>query len=104
MLCSKVMGGKTAFHIICHYGHIELAELFLQKSNEFKIDLNAKDDYCERTAFHEACANGHLELAEMLVDKSVEFSIDLNKKDEYGRTAFHLAICNSHHKTGKSKF
>ena len=88
---------KTAWHLACFYGKTEAAQLIIQYSKDFGIELNAKDDD-GRTAFHWACSYGHSKIAEMLIQKSAEFNINLNDKDAHGRTAFHLACQN-----GRSK-
>ena len=85
--------GKTPFHLACQEGHLQIAHIMVQKSFEFNIDLNAKEED-GWIAFHAACGNGNLTIVNMLVQKSVEFHIDLNSKDRYGWTAFHTACGN----------
>ena len=65
--------------------------MLMQKSAEFGINLNAKDNISGRTAFHLACAFGKTEIARMIVQKSTELNIELNNKNRYGWTAFQLA-------------
>ena len=71
-------------------GYSNIAEFLIEKSTDFKIDLNIQDE-SGRTGFHYACMENHLKLAEMLIQKSVEFKIDLNVQDSDGNTPYHLA-------------
>ena len=73
--------GFTSFHMACMNGDLKTAQMFVQKSVEFKFDLNTKSagGY---TAFQLACINGHSEIAEMLKMKSEEFNIDLELSEE----------------------
>ena len=80
--------GKTAFHLACCNGLLQVADIIIQKSPEFDIDLNAKDRW-EQTAFIWAAKKGQSRIAQMLTEKSVEFKIDLLAKDSWGRTGFH---------------
>ncbi len=41
---------KTALHYACMYGHLEIVEMFMQKSAMLNIELNAKDRADGRTA------------------------------------------------------
>ena len=70
--------GKTPFHLACQFGHFKIAEIIVQKSAEFNLDLNSKDDD-GTTAFHWACINGHsmgnFTIAKMIVQKSAELVI-----------------------------
>ena len=36
----KNQTGKSPFHLACQYGRVNVAELIIEKSTEFKIDLN----------------------------------------------------------------
>ena len=87
--CSK------AFQSSCKNGHTKIAKFLMKKSIEFKIDLNARDNF-GNTAFHKACKNDHSKIAEMFIQKSAEFNIELNTKDQYGKTAFQYACQNGH--------
>ena len=42
---TKAHKGWTAWHLACRNGQTETAQLIIQSSKEFGIDLNAKDDY-----------------------------------------------------------
>ena len=68
----------TAFHVTYKNGHLEIAELLMQKSTELNIKLNAKDK-CEWTAFHLAYKNGRLGIIELLIQKCEEFNIEISK-------------------------
>ena len=50
--------------------------MLLQKSTEFSIDLNIKDE-AGCTAFHHVCSNGLVEIAEVLLQNSAQYNIDL---------------------------
>ena len=69
--------GQTAFHLACntfdHSHHFkskkallerrfEIAEMLVDKSAEFNIDLNVKDEDGGWTGFQLACRSGHLEI------------------------------------------
>ena len=62
--------------------------MFVQKSVEFKINLNAKNENGD-TGFHFACYNDDSKIVEMLVQKSAEFNIDLNTINEDGKAGFY---------------
>ena len=64
--------------------------MILQKSAEFKIHLNVKDDF-GRTAFHRASQYGTLKTVGIMIDNSVLFGLDLTLKDNNGKTGFQLA-------------
>ena len=53
--------------------------MLIQKSAEFNIDLNAKDED-GMTAFHLACTRGRKNIVEMIIDNAESFKIDLTKK------------------------
>merc|ERR1712062_274497 len=91
--------GMIVWHLACAFGKTEIAQLIIQSSTEFGIDLNAKDNI-ERTSFHAACNNGQTETAEIIIKSSKDFGIDLNAKDDfYGSTALHLASLHSNKET-----
>ena len=62
-------------------GDLKTAQMFVQKSVEFKFDLNTKNSG-GYTTFQLAWINGHVEIAEMLKMKSEEFNIDLELPEE----------------------
>ena len=84
MICvnrkNKCIGSFPPFHIACLEGHFKIAKLFLQKSADFDIDLNAKDND-GWTPLHTSCRHCLIKTAKMLVEKSAKFNIDLNTKD-----------------------
>ena len=51
--------GKTPFHLVCQYGHFDIAKMLIQKFIELKLEVNFKDNEFGRTAFHYVCSNGH---------------------------------------------
>ena len=74
-------GFETPFLIACRKGHMNIALIILEKSDELKIELNTQDNYGS-TAFHTACWNGNSEIAEMIMKYSPQLKIDLNSKDK----------------------
>merc|ERR1712004_506667 len=87
------IGGWTAWHLACYNDQTETAQLLINSSKDFGIDLNAKDED-GITAWHLACFNGRTETAQLIIQSSKDFGINLNAKDNIGNTAFHWA-CNS---------
>ena len=79
-----------AFHYACCHGQPEIAELIMNKSSEFKIDLNNTDNW-GRTGFHWACWSGEINIVEMIIDQSEALKIDLIIKDNEGKTGLQLA-------------
>ena len=67
----------SAFHLACENGHSKTVEIFMQKSTELKIDLNAKESVDGKTAFQLACEDGHTNVVKMIIQKSDEVDIDL---------------------------
>ena len=92
--------GSQFFHLTCQNGHLELAEMLIQKSVEFKIDLNAKD-FGGFTAFENACLSGHTKIVEMLLEKSDEFNIVFKPNNNFKQTAFHLACLKGNTETAE---
>ena len=82
---------KTAFHIACQNGHFSIAELLVEKSSEFKIDLNSKEKYYGATAFHLACVNFNKRIIDMMVESVDSFNINLKIKDKNGMDGFTAA-------------
>ena len=66
---------------------MKIVKLMLQKSTEFNINLNAKDNF-NQTPFHLACKNNQLEVVKFFIQRSAEWNIDLNAVDNNGYTAF----------------
>ena len=97
----KNVNGTKVFQLACEKGHTKMAEILIQNSVKFNIDLNVKYGYFEKTAFQTACHYGCSEVVEIIVKKSTEFNIDLNSKDKEGMTGFHLACRNDYSKIAK---
>ena len=85
------------FQLACRRGHSKVAQVLVQNSTEFKIDINAKV-WPGFTAFDHVCMRGYTKIAQWMIEKSVELNIDLNSKDKEGCTRFHLACGNGHTK------
>ena len=45
-------GGNASFLLACQKGHFKMAKMLIQKSDEFKIDVNAKNEYGETHFFY----------------------------------------------------
>ena len=69
---------------------VQIAELLIQKSTKFNIDLNAKDED-GMTAFHSACFWGEKAVVEVLMKNSEIYKIDLISTNRDGRTGFQCA-------------
>ena len=83
--------GRTPWiSLACGRGKTESAQLIIQKSKTFGIDLNAQDNY-GNTAWHYACRDGSTDIAKLIIQSSKDFAIDLNAKDKIGNSALHLA-------------
>ena len=76
------------FQFACKKGHIKMAKVLVQKSVDFKIDLNVDDEY-GKTPFHYICELGHINIAEIFVQKSTALNIKLNLIEKDGKTPFH---------------
>ena len=83
---TKVGRGRTAFLVACQYGQTEIAQLFIQSSKEFGIDLNTKNN-SGRTALHVACFHGKTKTVQMILKNWKEFGIDIKAQDTDGKTA-----------------
>merc|ERR1712029_1124764 len=81
--------GFTAWHLPCINGQTETAQLIIQNSKEFGIDLNTKNNRGE-TALHWACINGQTETAQFIIEHSKEFGIDIKAQNNQGKTALDL--------------
>ena len=68
----KNVNGTKVFQLACEKGHTRMAEILIQNSLKFNIDLNVKYGYFEKTAFLTACHYGCSEVVEMIVKKSTE--------------------------------
>ena len=88
--------GETPFHIVCDLGYFEIAEIIIEKSIDFHLNLN-KQDNCDRTPFQNACSKGYKKIVDMLLKKSSEFNFKLGCKNALGLTAFHFACLMDHY-------
>ena len=82
----KDKSGYSAFHWACAKDHSKIAEILIQKSVEFNIDLNAFKSTSGSTAFHLACMFHKKSIVEMMLD-NVE-SINFTVKCDIGITGF----------------
>ena len=83
---TKVRGGRTAWHLACYNGQTETAQLIMQNSKEFGIDLNAKSNN-GYTAWHEASIRGETETVQMILKNWKEFGIDIKAQNNNGEIA-----------------
>ena len=86
--------GRTAFMHACTHGGKETAQMIIENSKEFGINLNARSDIDDGlyTAWHFACCNGQTETVQLIIQNSKEFCIDLNAVSYYQGTAWHCVI------------
>jgi len=89
---SKASDGQTPLHWASKSGHLETAQLLLEKG----ADVNAIDRTI-RTPLHWASQNGHLETAQLLLEKGA----NVNTADKAGLTPLHLASQNGHVKVAQ---
>ena len=65
---AKMKMARLLFHNVCQYGHPKIVEMLIQKSTEFNIDLNTKDEEDGMTGFQIAnCKYGNSKVAETLI-------------------------------------
>ena len=55
---------RTAFHLACSEGHLEVAQMLMRIPES---DLNARDVCGHNTAFHFACMRGRLDIVKMFI-------------------------------------
>ena len=79
-------GVDETHHRACQEGHTEVAKLFLEKADEFKLDLNVADYELEWTPFHFACHEGRRSIVDMILEKSEDVKIFVNLYDKLART------------------
>ena len=83
-------GSHTIFDGACFNGNPDLVKIFMDNSDKWSIDLNAKDKV-GHTAFQLACGRGHVDVVKIFLENSATMNIDLNAKDIVGQTAFNFA-------------
>ena len=68
-----------------------MAEILIQNSDEFLIDLNARDNN-GATAFEKACQQGKKNIVEMMIDKNKGVLVDRGNAGSFNidLTAVHL--------------
>ena len=73
----------------CKNGHTAIANLLMENSSKFEIDLNVKDNYGD-TGFHEACYNNHASTVNQMLTfaQAQPNMLDINAKCNKGNTAF----------------
>ena len=80
--------GRTALHLACQNGSIEIAKLLIGNQN---IDFNAVD-HRGKTALHLACENARLEIAKLLIENAHLYGINCIAVDHNGETILHDAV------------
>ena len=60
--------GRTIWHVACIHGRTETAQLIIQSSKDFGIDLNDKD-ISGMTAWHWACWKGKTKTVQLIIFK-----------------------------------
>jgi len=77
------------------YGYIPndtIAHILLQRSEEFQIDVNAKNAKHGMTPLHHACKAGRTELVSHFLDQARDKGIDVCARDSKGKTILHHAF------------
>ncbi|KAF5000342.1 hypothetical protein FGRMN_1810 [Fusarium graminum] len=81
--------GMNALHLACRYGHVKVAELFMNMGANF----NAREAQgC--TPFHVACMYGRLELVELLWRRGPASQI--SDENSFFNQALQMAVINNH--------
>ena len=80
---------KTAFHLACMRGHLNIVELFVDFARKKKVVLNGRNSRGE-TPFFNACFKGHTKIVSFLM-KHAQNSIKINIPDCSGVTPLHIA-------------
>ena len=81
---------KNSWYYCCGNGRTEIAQLIIQSSNDFDIDLNTKDNH-GTTALHAACYFGNLEIVQIIMQNWKEFGIYIKVQDNEGKTSLDLS-------------
>ncbi|KAK5739906.1 hypothetical protein LTR17_005002 [Elasticomyces elasticus] len=89
-LNNRDAGGRTALSLAAEHGHLDIAELLIEKGA--RPELPALNGW---TALHYAAAHGHSEFVETLLECAV---VDVDCKDSGGYTPLAVAIRMSRHK------
>lgn len=79
--------GKTALHIACRYGHIEVVRMFVEI---YGCSLKSIDN-TGSVPFHDACFYDQVEIVDYLIHFVNDFDNLLLAADIKGNTAFHKA-------------
>ena len=64
------------FEWTAEFGRFEMAQLLIQNSAKFNIDLNYNTG-CRMTVFHVACQEDQIEIVELLIKNSIDYDIHL---------------------------
>ena len=76
----KWYGCEAPIILACQKNRLKMVEMLIEKSDEFKIDLNVHN-ILEGTTFLWACKKGHLKIVNMIIEKSTEVNIQFDSKD-----------------------
>ena len=88
------------------YGYIKndtIARILLERSEEFQIDVNAKDVKNGMTPLHCACRAGRTELVNYFLDNARDKRIDVCARDSKGKTILHHAVGSSAYRLSQLK-
>ncbi|XP_011408598.1 PREDICTED: uncharacterized protein LOC105315593 [Amphimedon queenslandica] len=89
ILKHKINNGKTALHLACESGNIQLVTFLI---NDMKCDVNAKDTR-DQGCVTLACLSGNLDLVQLLIQ---QYKLQPLATDKYGITALHAAAQTGH--------
>ncbi|KAJ3004488.1 UNVERIFIED_CONTAM: hypothetical protein HDU68_005052, partial [Siphonaria sp. JEL0065] len=78
---------STPLHYAAQNGHVDAAQLLLDKGASVNAECNTK-----RTPLHYAALNGHVDAARLLLDKGA----NVNAQDIFKQTPYQLASENEH--------
>ena len=87
----KNLCSETSFYLACHYGHLNIVEFLLEKT-DLNIDINA--------TFQLACDDGSLSIVKFLLENT-NLNVDFNARDNSHSTGYVLACLNGHTNVAK---
>lgn len=80
---------KSALNTCLHSEKIDIAKFLIEN---YKMDLDFKDDYCGDSSLLMACSKGYIDIVNLILDRNTNININDNDKNVYdGRTPLHLA-------------
>lgn len=99
ILWTPIAKGVTPLSLACYYGHNEMAQWILQKTeNRFQALILKKEDGSsqESTPLHLAAHKGHAQIIQILLDAWKNIADIVNFHSYKDRTPLHYAVANNH--------